>query len=379
MSRETTRIDLPSPSVGSGRHVLLHRYGNADAHPKAYLQASIHADEVPAMMALHHLLQRLERADQNIQICGEIVVVPYANPIGLSQFVNGNHLGRFELSGDGNFNRNWPDLLDPVAKAVDGQLTGDAEANVRLIREAMLSAVELFKQESHFDTLRRVLAREAARADFVLDVHCDNDALMHLYSIPELWPDAADLAADLEVAVMITAEPSGGDPFEEVWSSLWPRLAQRFPDHPIPQAGFAVTVELRGEGDVSDTLGAKDGDALFRFLQRRGLIEGDAPPSPKSDMQISTWNAVDVVVTPGTGVLAYQVGLGERVQAGQVIAELIDPAAEDPTRARRPITCRGGGLVFTLRHTKYVSPGSVIAKIAGDEPLPHRVGNLMSD
>lgn len=379
MSRETTRVALPSPGVGSERYITLHRYGNRGATPKAYIQASIHADEVPAMMAVHHLLQRLEQADQENRIAGEIVVVPYANPIGLGQIVNGTHLGRYELSGEGNFNRNWPDLFESVVEEIDGHLTADAETNAGLVRGAMQSAIENMKRESQMDGLRQALAREAVRADIVLDVHCDNEALMHLYVVPELWPNASDLADYLDVAVMITAAPSGGDPFDEVWSSLWSRLAERFPDHPIPHGGFSATIELRGEGDVSDSLGTKDGQALFDFLQHRGLILGEAPPPPKRAMQVSTWNAVDIVVSPGSGVLAYQVALGDRVEPGQVIAELIDPAAEDPLKARQVIKCRGGGVVFTRRHDKYVLPGAAVAKVAGDEALSHRVGKLMHD
>ena len=43
--------------------------------------------------------------------------------------------------------------------------------------------------------------------------------------------------------------------------------------------------------------------------------------------------------------------LGERVKAGVVIAELVDPMADDPTQARRPIVTRADGLLFTRRRT----------------------------
>ncbi len=44
MGKSIQRIPLISSSPGSTRHLLLHRYGSAGARPKAYLQASLHAD-----------------------------------------------------------------------------------------------------------------------------------------------------------------------------------------------------------------------------------------------------------------------------------------------------------------------------------------------
>ena len=112
MTKSVERYPLAHVSPGTRREVLVHRYGQDSGGNKAYLQASIHADETPALLTLHHLLRLLDRADRDGAITGEIVIVPYANPIGLDQFVNAGHTGRYELAGGGNFNRNWPDLSE---------------------------------------------------------------------------------------------------------------------------------------------------------------------------------------------------------------------------------------------------------------------------
>jgi predicted deacylase len=52
-------IELMSASFGTGRHLHVHRFGTPGAAPKAYIQASLHADETPAMLVAHHLLERL--------------------------------------------------------------------------------------------------------------------------------------------------------------------------------------------------------------------------------------------------------------------------------------------------------------------------------
>jgi predicted deacylase len=78
-------------------------------------------------------------------------------------------------------------------------------------------------------------------------------------------------------------------------------------------------------------------------------------------------------------VLAYKVALGERVKEGDVVAEVIDPAA-DPEAARTEITARTDGLVLSRHVQFYVTPGTSIAKVVGTKPLPHRSeGSLLED
>ena len=84
MTSRVTRIPLASPAPGTQRHLTVRRYGEPGARPKAYLQASIHADELPAMLVAHHLSRLLDEAAADGRISGEIVLVPVANPIGIT-------------------------------------------------------------------------------------------------------------------------------------------------------------------------------------------------------------------------------------------------------------------------------------------------------
>ena len=375
----TDLLTLPGQTPGSEQHLTVHRFGHPGARPKAYLQASLHADETPAMLVQHHLLRLLDAADRAGGITGEIVIVPYANPIGLAQFVEGYHLGRHDLGGAGNFNRNWPDLVAPVAEQVADDLTGDAKANVALIRTAMAAALRAREPATPLESLRLLLMQEAIDADLVLDLHCDDEALMHLFTIPAQWPAAADLAAELACRAVLLADPSGGNPFDEAFSAPWVRLAARFPEQPIPPACLSATVELRGRADVSDELAGADAAALFRVLQRRGLVAGDPGPLPAPVGEATRLDAVDTLKAPAAGVLAYAVALGDEVAEGQTVAELVDPAAENPAEARHRVVSQTDGLILSRRSHKYVLPGTTIAKVVGTRSLPHRVGYLMED
>lgn len=374
-----TRIPLPSPAPGTQRHILVRRYGEPGARPRAYLHASMHADELPAILVAHHLARLLEEASADERILGEIVLVPVANPVGLAQRINGGLLGRHELDGGGNFNRNWPSLTEPLAERVGRQLGSDPDENVRSIRAAMQEILAERQPATELAALRLTLARLACDADIVLDLHCDSDALMHLYMIPELWPAGADLSAEIGSRATMLSAPSGGDPFDEAWSAPWAALRERFPQNPVPLACFSATIEYRGQSDVEDHLAAHDAAALFRFLQRRGVIAGEPPPPPEPQCDATPFAGVDVVKSPAAGVIAYKRRLGERVKVGDVIAELVDPMAENPAEARRPIVTRADGLLFTRRRTRFARAGEGIAKVAGPVPLEHRKGRLLED
>ena len=375
-------VPLSWPGAGTERRLLRLRYGRPVAETggkKAYIQASIHADETPAMLTAYHLRRLLDAAEDAGQIEGEIVLMPYANPIGIAQFVNGNQLGRHAIIGDGNFNRNWPDLAAMAAEAVGPALTDDPATNVALIRKAMVAAIDALEPLKEIDHLRVALTREACTADLVLDMHCDNEALMHLFIAPQHWPSFADLAADIGARAVMTAEDSGGSSFDECNSGPWLRLAERFPDKPIPPVCEATTVELRGWADVFDELAEADAAGIFRTLQRRGYIAGDPGPLPELLCEATELRATDSLRSPKAGIIRYRVDLGAQVKTGDLIAEVMDPGAVDLATANTPIHARNDGFILSRRLDKYVYAGGTVAKVVGKEPLPHRQGFLLED
>ena len=380
MAKKIERISLGSMSPGTERHLLAHRYGKIGARPKAYLQASIHADEIPAMMAAHHLIRLLDDAEKRGEITGEVIVVPVANPIGLAQNVAGTHIGRSELRGGGNFNRNWPDMFEGLTEAVESKLGSDGDRNVAVIREAMGRRLANMRAESEFSRLRLELYRLAFDADIILDMHCDDEALMHIYTTNDYWPSATDLAAETGSRAVFLATDSGGQSFEEQIYLAFHKMRVAFGDKfPIPIAVLTSTIEFRGQFDVFDDLGAHDGKALYRFLQRRGIVAGDPGPMPTLLCEGTPLDGADYMRAPKAGILAYHVKLGDMVRKGDLIAEIIDPLAEDQSKARTEMRSIADGLVVSRCSKKLVAPGEGITMIAGKDSLSHRKGPLLSD
>ena len=108
------------------------RYRGSSGKPGAYLQAALHAEEQPGVAAIHELARLLDKAEAERRILRDITLVPYANPIGLHQALDGRVMGRFHLGSGVNFNRAFP--LPQVNQAFDqaaGKQPSEASAHNR--------------------------------------------------------------------------------------------------------------------------------------------------------------------------------------------------------------------------------------------------------
>ena len=368
-------VALPAVAPGTSREISVLRFGTSGARPKAYLQAGLHADELPGMLVLHLLSQMLEEAAERGDVTGEVVLVPVANPIGLAQQTQGYLRGRYESNTSGNFNRGYPDLGAAITEAIGPRL-GRAEAeNVAAIRAAMGESLAAMKPVGEMAALRHALLSLAFDADIVLDLHADNEAMLHLYLGTPLWPEADDLASETGAHAVLLAEISGGHPFDEACSGPWWALARRWPEMPVPSACLAATVELRSNNDVDEETAEADARAIFRFLVRRGVVAGTVGPPPMLLCEATALDAMQQVRAPVAGLVLYRTALGEEVTEGEVVAEIVDPLGGPGIE----VLARTTGILFARHDQPYAWPGKVIGKIAGREPLPERSGPLLTD
>jgi len=365
-------MELRGDSPGTRHDVQVLYFGTPGATPKAYVHGAMHADEVPAMLVAQQLRAQLEVLESLELIRGEVVLVPFANPLGLAQQVLGQHHGRFDLRDGGNFNRGFPDLSDALLEAVQGRLGPDARLNSGVIRGALRACAAALRGTSAADDLKLRLLQLAIDADVVLDLHCDTDAVLHLYALTPQRAVAQDLGAALGARAVLLATESGGFPFDEACTRPWFVLQQRRADVPVALACFAATVELRGECDTSHDLARQDAAGLVAFLRLRGVLGGalDALPMPLCDP--TPLAGSEPVVAPHAGVIVFHRNSGDRVLAGDTIADLVDPASGAIT----PVRCASSGVLYARCGSRWAQAGKRLAKIAGTTLA--RTGALLS-
>ncbi len=387
------RLDHPllAPSLGCQKTVSSWHFGptaprttaptaSAPQGPKVYIQASLHADELPGMLVAHHLHTLLEAADVRGDVLGEVVVVPVANPIGLAQRLDHKPLGRFDLDTAENFNRHYPDFATTLFTVLREAFTSDGAHNVALVRQAMANYLQRWEPATELQSLRRTLLTLAHDADFVLDLHCDCEAVLHLYTEEACWSALEPLARLLQCQAVLLAKNSGGDPLDECLSGVWWKLADACVaaglQVPVPQACCSTTIELRGEADVGHALAQADAQAIFAFLQTTGVVRGVPSTSvpaaaPTLPCQPTPLAGSQTLHAPAPGVVVFAAQVGQMLQVGDLVAEVIDPLARHTHRVLAGVA----GILYARIRDRYVHAGGELGKIAGATPF--RTGALL--
>ncbi|MER9740467.1 succinylglutamate desuccinylase/aspartoacylase family protein [Mesorhizobium sp. M0187] len=317
------------------------RFAGADkAAPSAYLQAALHAGELPGVVAIDALMPAMNKAEAEGRIKGSITVVPWANPIGRAQYHFGEHQGRFHLGTRNNFNRGFPLLAAPDAKLLPDTTLGtpDQRLKTRLVQLSL----------GH---------------DIVLDLHCDDEGLAYLYVHASLWPAMADCAAAMGIdAVVLWSEDTDGTfegatimPYQNVPANV-AKLDRR----------VATTVEYRGMLDVDGTLANSDAAGLYRLLVARGVIADTAlpPPSPFKGL-VAPLENIDMMPAPRAGAILYDVRPGDRVAKGARLATIVHTPGE--AGGRTEVLAPQDGVILTRRSRRIIRAGEDLLKLVGDK------------
>lgn len=379
MIRETHHI--PADTAGTSHELTILRFKPDQPTAKIYLQAALHADEQPGMLVLHHLIQMLTDAEKENRLQAEFVVLPMVNPLGMAHLAFGKHRGRYHPLNGLNYNRKWPDLdamIHDNGADFSDQLTDSAEHNQQVIRQAIKSALDHQSPKTALNRLRHMVIAEAYDADMVLDLHCADDALNHIYIVPQLMPEYQDLSDWMQSAATMTAEDSGGGSFDEVWPVLWLKLARRYPDAAWPDVMLAATLEYRGEDAVDDQINRQDAVNLYQFLMGRGLIKGEPADYPSPAAEPTPLTGVEYLRAERPCVVVFQKPLGAMVKTGDVIAELLSLEGDDAFTGKTELRAGTDGIFFDRSLIKLAWPGHIVAKIAGKTPLVDD-GYLLAD
>jgi predicted deacylase len=322
--------------------------GSAEG-PSVYMQGSLHADEQPGAAILHHLALVLEEAESAGKIVGRVRIVPQANPIGLHQNVMEQHMGRYHLGSRTNFNRSF-DLVDSWDK-----LPAPQEAR----------GVDL--------RLKRHLMGLAKGHDVILDLHCDDEAILYLYCYRPRWPQAQALAArtGAKVALLWDADfDTEADAFEEA-------VTKPFVDSGHQGDWLTATMEYRGQADTDPAVMAEDARRLYLFLVDRGVVEDEAPPAPELSTQAVSLRQVMNIFPPALGTLLFHAKPGDRLEKGDLIAQvLVEPGSRE---GAVDVVAPEAGLLMARSKIRLARPSEKIAALICDREVEgNRLGNMLS-
>lgn len=361
-------------SLGTFREIVSFQFkGKVSVGPKVYIQAGLHASELPGLLVAHYLREKLLREEEGGHLIGEVVLVPVSNPVGLDQTLLTYQMGRFDFASGENFNRHFPLLVEEVALRVDSELTSNAQENIKIVRRVLSDLISNRETVRAVDSLRNTLLKLSCDADVALDLHCDCESVLHLYTHPSSIDDVMPLAALMGAHATLYALEQGNNCFDEISASFWAKLQLRLPKFPIPVPTISVAIELRGQLDVSHSLAEQDAERILDFLRVRKVLTSPLSiEMPKASHEPTPLDGTEVLVAQKPGVVVYLQSCGAFLRPGDPVVDIVDPISGESTRY-----CSGvEGVLFARQNRRYAMPGMDLAYIAGDSPLGR--GSLLS-
>ena len=365
---------LISPAIGTRRELTSFHFGpeaTAEGVEKIYIQSTLHADEIPAMLTAVMLRRRLTELEAAGALNAQIVLVPVANPVGLAQHVLGQFVGRFDLASGRNFNRHFPSF-DGLAEKIEGALGNDPKQNVATVRGLMREALAQHTPRTEFESLQRALLDLSLDADVVIDLHCSLEATLHLYTSDAAWPQFESLARYMGAQASLISTDSGGQAFDEAHSLPWWSLQQTLADPALlPPGTIAATIECRGQRDVSYETAARDADAIIDFLRARGAVKGEAKPMPPLLREPTPLAGSEQFYAPVSGILVHRAATGDLIRAGDALFDIVDPLTDETTTVRSNTE----GVLYMRRAIRFVTAGAPLGRVTGIRPI--RTGVLL--
>jgi hypothetical protein len=87
---------------------------------------------------------------------------------------------------------------------------------------------------------------------------------------------------------------------------------------------------------------------------------------------------LEQLCSPQAGITVFRKPLGEEINPGETVADLIDPYAKDPRNGTIPLISKSGGFFYARKSNHLVSAGDIIARMCADHPIQGRNAPMLS-
>jgi len=305
-----TLFTLAMP-LGLGSSVVRWRFETTlnPVGPLVTVVTGLHGDELDGGYICYRLAHFLQNLPPGWQLKGRVELIPNANPLGI------NLSERFVGFSDSDLNRTFP-----------GSLSGGTEEQ---LAQALLQAV--------------------LPAQVCIDIHSSNDFLLEVPQVrvadrPRLKNLAQELGLDL----------------------VWTHSTQNWIAGTLAKALFdqqvhCLVVELGAARRLHQLWSERVVQGILHLWVRLGVLQVESRLPPLAGSRVGDENNVFYLTAPKAGVLLLESGVqaGMEVQAGQKIAQVINPTALTHMAVYAPVN----GYLFTLRIHPLVYEGSLIARV----------------
>lgn len=367
---------LPLAQLASGDRLSLqiYRFVGARPGPKVYVQSNLHGSELTGNAVIHQLMEWLATLEE-VQLAGEIWLVPACNPIGVNQRSHHFASGRFNPYDGENWNRIFweyrPDRADLMAFAQSHQ-----ESDRPTIAQAYRQRIQLgFAQ--HTQTLKlpggapfseqysALLQSLCLDANYVIDLHTSSDrGLTYLY----YFRDRQTSARLFMLPIGILLDHYEGGAFDEVFMQPWLALEECFTQlgRTLKFDQEAWTLELGSAMEIDPSVVARGVQAVKNYLTQKGVLLVPAAPMPMPSiaaMKLVPLSQVKKYYAPAGGMVQARVPLGKTIAAEQLLYQILSFNKDGQMPKVTEVCAEQAGIVYDVSINHAVNQGEYVLGI----------------
>lgn len=321
MKFKQSSLTVGELATGHGLSVpLFHIAGKDSQAPKVFIQANVHGAEVQGNAVIFQLMKRLEQMD----VQGDVTILPLANPLGINQKSGEFTLGRFDPITGVNWNREYLDHQIDVASWYQRHCELDDKALIAAYRAELIASCDAhLNQQWGVTTGKRLavtLQQLAHQADIVIDLHTGPKSCKHMYC-PEYDVNAATL---FSIAYTLVIPNEFGGAMDEAAFCPWWQLTEHINavgrDFQVPVAAFTLELGSQELIDLDDAL--TDAHGILAYLSHRGVVADKVEPAqmPRYGCYLKDYKKYHA---PTAGLVEYKARLGHILYSGETLANVL--------------------------------------------------------
>lgn len=370
---QMTRETIPMRVTASGAQQSIHVFRfTGEPGKNVYIQANIHGPEIAGIGAAHDLIRILR---QQKTIHGSITVIPSVNPVGLDTKFGTYQVGYADPNETvvGNFNRIYQLLVSDKAAGekvgledfVASHLDSDLETITRDFKAALRQAVIAFQQSREKYGLRHgvklacTIQEMAIEADCLIDLHTASVAQYHHFTFKECLAAARYFG----IRHIVQLDETFSGVLDEAFLQPWLRLQQAYAKagREIDFTDFdkeAFTLEFGDADSINRSDMQTDAERIVNYLRAKGVLEGEAI-DPEGAFYICHTDDYKRYYAPTGGLILWNKQVGEEVQAGEVIAAILQAYQETEV----PVVAVESGVMNNISKSQVVHEGMTLCSV----------------
>lgn len=378
----TTHL-IPLQHLASGDRLSLQVYQFVGAQPgkKVYIQSNLHGNELAGNAVIHQLIEWLTSLPE-IQLVGEIWLLPVCNPVGVNQRSLHYASGRFSPYDGDNWNRifwSYSTSADERIEFAKAHFEQDVTTIEKHYRQQIQAQFAKLKDELPLaagvpfsDKYRYLLQSLCQDAAYVIDLHTSVDfGTDYVYYFRDRQSQA--VLFGLELAVLL--DWHDGNAFDEAFMQPWLALEATFAQlgRSLRFDVEAYTFELGAGMQMNSGSIASAVVGIKHYLTVKGIVTAPAERPLLSSTQLATRTQMKRYYATVGGMVQQRVSLGSWVQPGEVLYEVLsfNKAGELPQAIA--ICADEAGFVFDVAINRAVNEGEyVLGLVVGLTPSGDR-------